>query len=214
VDTTRTWVNRVGRELPYTPSPVYSPAAAGNSGGGVYGSSTRFTGISGMEEPATASTICAQLTTTSDLQRVTDILEEGMPTEGLLGRKIVWGEGPCGEPTFLGHGRWCWKARHSQKRPQCGNHAKCQGHPVPRVSPEADFGRRLRPKSGAPSTEIGRRHRIDQLVLSDMLGLVGLPQGQVGTSTDEVCVGFGHFQHTTGSSGEGRLRGKLTQEGT
>ena len=38
-------------------------------------------GISGMEEPATASTICAQLTTTSDLQRVTDILEEGMPTE-------------------------------------------------------------------------------------------------------------------------------------
>ncbi len=65
--------------------------AAENSGGAAYGARQlrMCWGISEMEEPATAFTVCDQLTTTLDLQRVAGILEEGMPTEGLLERKIV-----------------------------------------------------------------------------------------------------------------------------
>ncbi len=51
-------------------------------------------GTSGLQEPATTSTIRVQLTTTSDLNEVSGIIEAKLYPEGLLERQIVWGEGP------------------------------------------------------------------------------------------------------------------------
>ena len=51
-------------------------------------------GTSGLQEPVTTSTIRVQLTTTSDLNEVSNIIEANMYPEGLLERRIVWGEGP------------------------------------------------------------------------------------------------------------------------
>ena len=51
-------------------------------------------GTSGLQEPATTSTIRAQLTTTSDLNEVSSIIGANVYPEGLLERRIVWGEGP------------------------------------------------------------------------------------------------------------------------
>jgi hypothetical protein len=51
-------------------------------------------GTSGLQEPNTTSTIRAQLTTTSDLNEVSIIIEANLDPEGLLERRIVWGEGP------------------------------------------------------------------------------------------------------------------------
>ena len=51
-------------------------------------------GNSGLQEPVTTSTIRAQLTTTSDLNEVSSIIEANLYPEGLLERQIVWGEGP------------------------------------------------------------------------------------------------------------------------
>ena len=51
-------------------------------------------GISGLQEPDTTSTIRAQLTTTSDLNEISSIIEANVYPEGLLERRIVWGEGP------------------------------------------------------------------------------------------------------------------------
>ena len=51
-------------------------------------------GTSGLQEPATTSTIRAQLTTTSDLDEVSSIIETNVYPEVLLERRIVWGEGP------------------------------------------------------------------------------------------------------------------------
>ena len=50
--------------------------------------------ISGLKEPATTSTILDQLTTTSDLNEVADVLGANTHIEGLLERRIVWGEDP------------------------------------------------------------------------------------------------------------------------
>ena len=51
-------------------------------------------GTSGLQEPATTSTFRAHLTTTSDLNEVSSIIEANLYPEGLLERRIVWGEGP------------------------------------------------------------------------------------------------------------------------
>ncbi len=51
-------------------------------------------GIYGLQEPATTSTVLAQLVTVSELNDVGDILGAGMSRTGLLERQIVWGEGP------------------------------------------------------------------------------------------------------------------------
>ena len=48
----------------------------------------------GLEEPPTTSTMRAQLTVTSDLDKVSDILEADTTTAGLLERRLVWSEGP------------------------------------------------------------------------------------------------------------------------
>ncbi len=48
----------------------------------------------GLEEPPTTSTMRAQLIVTSDLDKVSDILETGTTTAGLLERRLVWSEGP------------------------------------------------------------------------------------------------------------------------
>ena len=58
-------------------------------------------GTSGLREPATTSTTRAQLTTTSDLNEVSGIIEASIDPEGLLERRIVWGEGPWRETNIL-----------------------------------------------------------------------------------------------------------------
>ena len=50
--------------------------------------------ISGLQEPTTTSTILVQLTITSDLNEVSDILGANTYMSGLLERRIVWGEDP------------------------------------------------------------------------------------------------------------------------
>ena len=56
-------------------------------------------GTSGLQEPATTSTIRTQLTTTSN--EVSSIIEANLYPEGLLERRIVWGEGPWRETNML-----------------------------------------------------------------------------------------------------------------
>ena len=51
-------------------------------------------GITGLQEPAMTSTILVQMTITSGLYEVAGALEVNTHTEGLLERRIVWGEGP------------------------------------------------------------------------------------------------------------------------
>ena len=51
-------------------------------------------GIAGLQEPVMTSTILVQMTITSDLYEVAGALEVNTHTEGLLERRIVWGEGP------------------------------------------------------------------------------------------------------------------------
>ena len=51
-------------------------------------------GTSGLQEPDTTSTIRPQVTTTLDLNEVSSIIEAKVYPEGLLERRIVWGEGP------------------------------------------------------------------------------------------------------------------------
>ena len=51
-------------------------------------------GIAGLQEAAMTSTILTQMTITSDLYEDAGALETNTHTEGLLERRIVWGEGP------------------------------------------------------------------------------------------------------------------------
>ena len=51
-------------------------------------------GISGLQEPATTSTVLSQLITVSELNDVGDVLGAGTLRTGLMDRQIVWGEGP------------------------------------------------------------------------------------------------------------------------
>jgi hypothetical protein len=51
-------------------------------------------GTLGLQGSVTTSTIRSQLTTTSDLNEVSSIIEANMYPEGLLERRIVWVEGP------------------------------------------------------------------------------------------------------------------------
>ncbi len=48
----------------------------------------------GLEEPPTTSTMRAQLIVTSDLDKVSDILETDTTTARLLQWRVVWSEGP------------------------------------------------------------------------------------------------------------------------
>ena len=88
-------------------------------------------GISGLQEPTTTSTILVQLTITSDLNEVSDILGANTYMTGFLKRRIVWGEGPWREANIP----WAWEmvleGKAYAKRPQCGNCTECKRHPVP-----------------------------------------------------------------------------------
>jgi hypothetical protein len=88
-------------------------------------------GTSGLQEPATTSTIRAQLTTTSDLNEVSDIIEANVYPEGLLERRIVWGEGPRRETNMLRVKEVVLEGKAYATRPKCGNCTECKGHPVP-----------------------------------------------------------------------------------
>ena len=88
-------------------------------------------GTSGLQEPATTSTIRAQLTTTSDLNEVPSIIEANLHPEGLLERRIVWGAGPWRETNMLRAWEMILEGKAYAKRPQCGNCTDCKGHPVP-----------------------------------------------------------------------------------
>ena len=88
-------------------------------------------GISGLQEPDKTSTIRAQLITTSDLNEVSNIIEANVYPEGLLERRIVWGEGPWREANMLRAWEVVLEGKAYAKRPKCGNCTDCKGHPVP-----------------------------------------------------------------------------------
>ena len=88
-------------------------------------------GLSGLQEPDTTSTIRAQLTTTLDLNEVSSIIEANVYPEGLLERRIVWGEGPWRETNMLRAWEVVLEGKAYAKRPKCGNCTDCKGHPVP-----------------------------------------------------------------------------------
>ena len=88
-------------------------------------------GITGLQEPDTTSTIRAQLTTTLDLNEVSSIIEANVYPEGLLERRIVWGEDPWRETNMLRAWEVVLEGKAYAKRPKCGNCTDCKGHPVP-----------------------------------------------------------------------------------
>ena len=75
-------------------------------------------GTSGLQEPATTSTIRAQVTTTSDLNEVSSIIEANLYPEGLLERRIVWGEGPWRETNMLRAWEVILEGKAYAKRPK------------------------------------------------------------------------------------------------
>ena len=75
-------------------------------------------GTSGLQDPATTSTIRAQLTTTSDLNEVSSIIGANMYPEGLLERRIVWGEGPWRETNMLRAWEVVLEGKAYAKRPK------------------------------------------------------------------------------------------------
>ena len=85
----------------------------------------------GLEEPPTTSTMRAQLTVTSDLDKVSDILEAETTTVGLLERRLVWSEGPWRADNMLRAWEGVLEGKAFAKRPKCGNDDECCGHPVP-----------------------------------------------------------------------------------
>jgi hypothetical protein len=87
-------------------------------------------GTAGLQEPATTSTIRAQLATTSDLNELSSIIETNLYPEGLLERRIVWGEGPWRETNILRAWEVVLEGKAYAKRPKCGNSTECKGHPV------------------------------------------------------------------------------------
>ncbi len=84
----------------------------------------------GLEEPPTTSTMRAQFTVTSDLDKVSDILESETTTVGLLERRLVWSEGPWWSDNMLRTWEGVLEGKAFAKRPKCGNDDECCGHPV------------------------------------------------------------------------------------
>ncbi len=72
----------------------------------------------GLEEPPTTSTMRAQLTVTSDLDKVSDILEVDTTTVGQLERRLVWSEGPWRADNMLRSWEGVLEGKTFAKRPK------------------------------------------------------------------------------------------------
>jgi hypothetical protein len=112
-----------------------------------------------------------------------------MYPEGLLERRIVWGEGPWRETNMLRAWEVVLEGKAYAKRPKCGNCTDCKGHPVPISKVVNGIG------------------SISSPVLSVMLGLVGLSQTPTSTTINGFHDRAGHLQDEIGPTGQRRTQG-------